>query len=320
MPPIFFEDLESLTLPDDGVPSHVAVGTFDGLHRGHQELIGHVAAEALEHGGRSLVFTFRNHPRSVVDPGHCPPLLTPWPLKKRLLQRLPVNGVIAVEFTPALAMIEAEDFIREVLVDRCRACSIHSGSNFRFGHNKRGNAELLRQLAGELDYEYRSMTFVEVENDVISSTRVRRLLHEGHVGEAARLLGRPHQVAGTVVSGDRLGRTIGFPTANLAPEREGFLPADGVYAVAVAIGEEAHCLPGMMNIGWRPTVGGRQHRAEVHLLDWSGELGGCTLTVLFVERLRDEQKFAGLEELKAQLARDRVSAHAVLSGREFIAS
>jgi riboflavin kinase/FMN adenylyltransferase len=147
---------------------------------------------------------------------------------------------------------------------------------------------------------------------------VRRGLQDGHVGEAARLLGRPHQISGTVVMGDQLGRTIGFPTANIVPQPGSFLPGDGVYAVAVAINDESQCHPAMMNIGYRPTVDGRQHRVEVHLLDFDGDLLHATLTILFIERLRDEKRFPDLQHLRDQLSSDRISAHAVLLGRDFI--
>ena len=308
-----FESLAELDLSREAGGCHVAVGTLDGVHRGHAVLIEGLARKAREEGGKALVFTFQNHPRAVVAPASCPPLLSPWPLKRRLLERLPLDYVVALEFDREFAATPAEAFIRDVLVGRCGARSIHSGKNFHFGRGGAGGPALLRSMAEELGYEYVPLEVVELEDERISSTRIRECLAGGRVADAARMLGRPHQVSAPVVTGDRIGRTIGFPTANLDERVNMFLPADGVYAVLVRIEEEEEVRPGMMNLGVRPTVAGREHRSEVHLLDFKGDLAEKSLTVLFIERLRNERKFAGVEELKAQLERDRESAREALS-------
>jgi riboflavin kinase/FMN adenylyltransferase len=290
---------------------HVAVGTFDGVHLGHQALLGGLADEAHRARGLAVAFTFQNHPRSVVAPASCPPLLTPWPRKRDLLAALPLDYAVALRFDERTAAIEAADFVRDVLVGRCRATHIHSGRNFHFGRGGRGNPDLLARLGPALGYAYERLEPLALGGERISSTRIRGCLAAGAVAVARALLGRPHDVTGRVVAGDAIGRTIGFPTANLAVAPGQLLPADGVYAVRVS-GAGLGGVPGMLNLGHRPTVGGREHRCEVHLIGFEGELVGSELTVAFHDRLRDEQRFAGLEELTRQLARDREAARAAL--------
>lgn len=311
---LLFERIEDIVLPDDYQSVHVAVGTFDGVHSAHAALLGRVAGEAHATGGMAMAFTFQNHPRSVVDPENCPPLLTPWPLKRRLLERLPIDVIVALRFDGQVANIPAADFVRDVLVGRCRARTIHSGRNFRFGKGGYGGPEMLAELAEESGYRYEQIEPIKHAGHRISSTRIREAIEAGDVADAARLLGRPHQITAAVVAGDAIGRSIGFPTANLAPGAESLLPADGVYAVTIFVADEQHGRHGMMNIGWRPTVDGRTHRAEVHLIEFSGELLGRELTVQFIDRLRGEQKFAGRQELAEQLARDREHALRTLAG------
>ncbi len=309
---LLIERLDDLDLPDFDRPVHVAVGTFDGVHAAHAALLGRVAGEAHATGGQALVFTFQNHPRSIVSPGQCPPLISPWPLKKRLLARLPLDIVVGLRFDEQFANIPAHSFISDILVGRCRARTIHSGRNFHFGKGAYGGPGLLEEMAEDHGYRYEQLEPIKSGGHRISSTRIRECLVAGRVEDAATMLARPHQITAPVVSGDALGRTIGFPTANLAPDGETLLPADGVYAVMVFIGEETIARPGMMNIGWRPTVEGRDHRVEVHLIGFEAELVGKELTVQFIARLRAEQKFDGPAALAEQLERDRQVALAAL--------
>lgn len=302
---LLFEELDAIPArPADG-PVHVAVGTFDGVHLGHRTLIRTLAREARPRGGKVMVFTFQNHPRSVVAPHSAPPLLSPWAMKKRLLSTLPVDLLVGIAFTPDFAATPAEAFVREVLLERLHATRIVSGRNFRFGSGGAGGPDLLHTLSGELGYEYERIEPMEVDGERISSTRIRGALEHGHVEQAATMLGRPHQLTAAVVSGDGLGRRIGFPTANLRIPDDVLLPANGVYAVAAFVGDGTESIPGMMNIGWRPTVGGTEHRTEVHLIDWEGDLTGTDVTVAFLCRTRDEKRFSGPDELARQLARDR---------------
>lgn len=311
---LVFESLEELRLPEPRRPVHLAVGTFDGLHEAHAALIGRCAGEAHATGAIALVFTFRNHPREIIAPAEAPRILTPWALKRRLIERVGVDVLVGIEFDRAFASIEARDFVADVLVGRCGAKVIHSGRNFRFGRMGYGTPALLEEMAEELGYRYEAMPPIKLGGARISSSRIRAELERGNPLTAARIMGRPHQVTGRVKPGDGIGSTIGFPTANMNVDPLICLPADGVYAVMAFTAGETTPRPAMMNIGNRPTVGGLDHRLEVHLIGYEGNLLGAELTVQFFDRLREERKFSGLEELAAQLERDRERSLEVLRG------
>ncbi len=305
------ESLEELPPPKG--PVVLTVGTFDGVHLGHRALLERTIGLAREQGVPSMALTFRNHPRSVITPDDCPPLLTTWEEKQRLMLETGIGLLVGLWFDETLRRQEPEEFVRGTLLGRLGARTVVSGPNFHFGLGGRGNPRLLEQLAAGEGFRFLCQEPVAVDGVTVSSTRIRGALGEGEVALAAKLLGRPHRLAGKVVRGDRLGRTIGFPTANLAPVDEVLVPADGVYAVRVRLpGGEEH--PGMMNLGVRPTVDGREHRREVHLLGFQGELEGDTLEVFFIDRLRGERRFAGLAELQEQLSRDRDAAARLLLG------
>lgn len=304
--PGVFDNLDSIELPHDKVVV-LTVGTFDGVHMAHQALIGEAVKRAREAEGVAAVLTFRNHPRSVVAPDACPPLLTGWEDKRCLLLDLGVDVLVGLEFNRELAEIAAEDFLRRIVAGKLRARIVLCGPAFHFGKGARGHADLIERMAPELEFEFFCREPVMYLGEKVSSTRIRAAVQQGDVELARELLTRPHRNAGRVVTGDRLGRTIGFPTANMEVDGRILVPGDGVYAVRAALPSGELC-PGMMNIGWRPTVGGGEHRKEVHLIDFEGELEGQRLQVEYVARLRGEQKFDGLEELKIQLGRDRDAA------------
>ena len=310
--PLILESLEQLrtfNIPEGGM--HVAVGTFDGVHVGHWALVEAVRQKAAERGGASAIFTFQNHPRSVLRNLDRPILLTPWEQKRDLLRKLGVEILIGIPFTREFSQMEAEVFISEVLVGNCKARSLHSGTNFHFGRGGRGGVELLQKMATPMEYEYHPLELVLQEGEKVSSTEIRTALWNGDVKGAARGLGRWHSVEGKVISGDQLGRRIGFPTANLELPEDLLRPKYGVYAGwAIHHGKK---FPAVLNLGVRPTVtGSREERCEVHLLDFSGDLYGERLRFEFVERLREEQTFPGLQELTAQLARDCEVARTLL--------
>jgi riboflavin kinase/FMN adenylyltransferase len=290
---------------------HLSVGTFDGVHLGHQALLSRLSKGAHAEGALGAVFTFQNHPRHILTPDGAPGILTPWERKAELLAETGCDIIIGLPFTAEFSQIEAREFIRNVLVARCGARRIFSGSNFRFGHGGEGSPTLLRQQAPVLGYTFEIQEPSLDSGELISSTRIRAELAEGNIREAAKLLGRPPRLTSVVVSGDAQGRKIGFPTANMAPDPMLASPAGGVYAVRAFLADGSRW-PAMMNIGVRPTFNGRELRWEVHLIGYSGILNDQQLAVDFIERLRPEQRFAKVAELSAQLARDRDAALAVL--------
>jgi len=294
----------------------LAIGNFDGIHLGHQTVLTEARARARAAGARFAVLTFEPHPRSVFQPGIAPFRLTPFRDKVRLLAALGVELLIAHRFDAAFAQKSAENFVRELLVEGLGVRHVVVGYDFVFGNRRRGNAALLRGLGEAAGFVTAVVDPVASANGAIyASTRIREHLVAGHPLEAASLLGRPWEIGGRVMTGDRLGRTIGFPTANIGLA-DYLRPAPGVYAVRVGIAEGGRTRwhDGAANLGWRPTVGGRDLRLEAHVLDFDGDLYGKRLRVAFIERLRAEQRFAGLDALKTQIAEDCRAARAALAG------
>ncbi len=295
--------------------SLVAIGNFDGVHRGHQAVLGHAAREAAERGLRPLVLTFHPHPARVLGrEGHA--MLTTIDRRIELVARIdPALGVVVQPFTKALSELSPREFASSFLAGKLGAKIVIVGENFRFGHDRAGDLATLERLGNELGFEARPE---ELEGDVsgtYSSSRARALLAAGEIAEATQVLGRPHSVSGVVVAGEKLGRELGFPTANLG-ELEELLPADGIYACAVDREDGAPVALGLgaANLGVRPTLGGRARLLEVHLLDLSQDLYGARLRVHFIERLRGEERFESLEALREQIARDVDATRRVLAG------
>jgi riboflavin kinase/FMN adenylyltransferase len=287
--------------------SLVMVGNFDGVHRGHRWVLEQGLATARAHGLLPIVLTFHPHPSEVLGRGGLP-VLTVLERKVDLLARLAPDLRIVVEpFTRELAAASPGEFARELLCSQLGARRVIVGENFRFGRGRSGDFATLRALGSELGFEACAETLHTDADGVISSTRIRELISLGQVQAAEALLGRPHALSGLVEPGDQRARQLGVPSANLGQVPE-LMPARGVYAVLVDLltADGFRQLgPGIANVGVRPTHGAGDVRAEAHVLGYSGDLYGRTLRVHLVARLRDEQRFAGLDELRAQLERDK---------------
>jgi riboflavin kinase / FMN adenylyltransferase len=279
----------------------VALGNFDGVHRGHQAVLRRAVEEGRRRGVGVVAATFDPHPRAVL--GLAPRLLTTLELRREALLAYGADEVREIPFDEELSRKSAEEFVRDVLVGEIGAEAVVVGENFRFGHMAAGDFKVLessmRSMGGEA---YAVPVQNEDGKEGISSTRIRQLVAEGEVEEAARLLGRPYVIRGEVVVGDRRGRSIGFPTANVLPAGAVVVPARGVYAGFVRVGKEVHAA--CTNVGVAPTFERGESRIEAHLLDFDGDLYGRVVDVGFVRRIRPERRFSGVEELRAQIARD----------------
>jgi riboflavin kinase / FMN adenylyltransferase len=286
----------------------VTVGEYDGVHRGHRTVISEMHRMAAERGCRTAVVTFDRHPATIVRPESAPKLLCDLDHKLELLADTGVDYTLVVEFDERQAMVPPEDFARQVLGECLQARVVVVGADFHFGHQRRGNVEMLRQMGLEYGYEVNGLPLVKQltgEGEVISSTSIRAALAAGDVERAHRLLGRPFEVRGTVTAGDRRGRTIGFPTANLPTTPDLQVPQNGVYA-AWYERPDGSLYPAAVNIGTRPTFYEFAERPliEAHLVGFRGDLYGETAKLRFVARLRGEKRFDGIEALQAQLIKD----------------
>lgn len=297
-------------LPTGGKKCCLAVGFFDGVHLGHQQIIRQALADARQHDALAVVVTFDRHPNAVVAPDKVPPLIYSPTQKWRALESLGVENVRLMTFDKPFSEQSPEEFIRNLVREFGKIHSICVGANFVFGHRRRGNVALLRKLGAEWNFHVHGLAAVALDGEIVSSTRLRQKIQGGELDVASQMLGRPYSIAGPVIAGDRLGRRLGFPTANL--DVTGLvLPPDGVYAGCVKW--NGHFYRAALNIGCRPTVapGPPRRRVEVHLLDFDGDLYGAELEVEVGEKLRAEQKFASLDELRAQIARDVAAVRAI---------
>lgn len=291
-------------------PVALAIGVFDGIHLGHQEVIRAACQHAALHDGSAVVLTFDPHPLSILHPERVPPRLCGAGYRRHLLEELGVHGALVCPFTRELAETSAEDFVAK-LVGACQPLGcISVGYAWAFGKSRSGNIHSLTDLGQRHQFAVYGVPPVRLEGAVVSSTLIREAVSTGSLEKASLLLGRPYALHGTVVEGRRLGRQLGFPTANLRLEAE-LLPPFGVYAVRVRIG--GVWLPGVANLGVRPTVeDGAQPSLEAHVLDWQGDLYGQELEVRLGQHLRAEKKFASVEELKTQILEDARAARACL--------
>jgi riboflavin kinase/FMN adenylyltransferase len=301
-------------LPAAARGASVAMGNFDGLHRGHRAVVDVARSAALQRGAPLALLTFEPHPRELLTPGAAPRRLTPFRRKVELAADLGCAFVVALPFESALMRLAPDEFASRVLVGRLAVGAVAVGRDFRFGHKRSGDFATLAALGREHGFAVAGVPPVEIDGTVCSSTAIRTLLADGEIAAANGLLGYPYEIDGIVRPGEQRGRALGFPTANLHPTaRRQMLPAIGVYAVRAGLaGEQATVWhPAVANLGRRPTFDGRTLLLEVHLLDGRHELYGRRLKVAFLERLRGEERFAGIDELKAQIARDCAAARRV---------
>ncbi len=285
----------------------LAIGVFDGVHLGHQRIIRQTVADARQHDAIALVLTFDRHPSTVVAPDRVPLLIYSLPQKLGAIESLGADTLLLIHFDSAFSGQTGEVFIRGLARDLGKIQSLCVGADFVFGHERSGNVALLEKLGDELGFTVHGLAAVSLDNQIVSSTRIREAIRAGNLDAASQMLGRPYAISGRVVAGDGVGRKLGFPTANL--DAAGLvLPPNGVYVGFAKIWNKPQ--PVALNIGFRPTLatGGPQLRVEAHLLDFSGDLYGRELEIEIGEKLRDEQKFGSLEELKAQIARDVAGA------------
>lgn len=308
-------------------PTAVALGNFDGVHLGHQRVIEPVLRSdngpEIVTPRHTTVVTFNPHPREFFT-GESKALLTPTAEKAAQLAELGVDQLVLLPFDRELADLSPDQFVHSILVERLQVQQVSVGMDFRFGHQRAGTAADLQRLAAPYGIAVTVVPLQISQGERVSSSAIRQALLQGEVRTAARLLGRPYSLAGQVVQGQQLGRTLGFPTANLQVPAEKLLPRAGVYCVRVRLSSNASptreavaaestgLWPGVMNIGYRPTVNGTAQTIEVHLLDWEGDLYGQTLSVMLEEFLRPEQKFASIDDLRTQIEADCLVARKIL--------
>lgn len=304
--------------PAFGLPPEVrgtvcTIGTFDGVHRGHQLVLERLAERARAHGLPAVLVTFEPHPLEVVNPAAAPPLLTLGDEKSEVLAESPLDYVVVLPFTPTLARYEAPDFVDHVLIARLGLRELLIGYDHGFGRGRSGDADVLRGLGESRGFGVSVVEAVQgADARPVSSTSIRRAIAGGDLARAADGLGRSYSIGGVVRPGDQRGRTLGFPTLNLgAPSPRKLLPPEGVYAVRVQTPRGT--FGGMMNLGPRPTFGDAATALEVHCFEMTGDLYGLRVRVDLLARLRETQKFSGPEALRAQLAKDEAAARAVLA-------
>ena len=310
------ETLESSGLPPDVTRTAVTVGSFDGVHRGHQDVLRQLVERARALCVHSVLVTFDPHPLQIVNPSAAPQLLTVGDEKLEVLAESGVDFVAVLPFNPALASFSAERFVSDILLSRFRMHDLLMGHDHRYGHNRSGDVETMRRLGAERGFDVSVVPAVTVNGgQAVSSTAIRRAVAGGDLDGAFRGLGRHYSLGGRVGEGTRRGRLLGFPTANVpVPSPKKLLPPEGVYAVRVQTPMGPH--DGMLNLGPRPTFGDTEVMLEAHLFDADLDLYGAPVRIDFVARLRDTQKFSGVEALVAQLHKDADSARRALAGQE----
>ena len=287
---------------EEGTYSYVALGSFDGLHSGHLSLVNKIIELANENKGRSIVYTFKNHPRTLIKGATPPKLLMDNESKEEILEALGVDLIYFEEFNEEYMKLTPEGFIK-YLCEKFKVKGIVVGFNYRFGYKNIGNIEMLKELSTKYGYELYVMEPCNYENEVISSTRIRNELLNGNVDKAMKMLNRPYIIKGKVVHGKKLGRTIGFPTANLDYSKEALIPRKGVYYTNVQWQDKIY--KGITSVGNNPTVNGDKLTIETYILDFNNDLYGHNIKVYFIKKIRDEKKFNSIDDLVIQLKKDK---------------
>jgi riboflavin kinase/FMN adenylyltransferase len=291
----------------------VTIGTFDGVHKGHQKIISYLNQTAKEIGGESVIITFHPHPRFLINKEdkrlH---LLNTIDEKLALLEKYEVDNVVVAPFTQEFSQLSAAQYLEDFLVNKFQPAKIVIGYDHHFGNNRSGNIEMLLANKAKYGYELEEIKKQTVDAIDVSSTKIRMALEAGEIKKANHLLGHAYGIEGMVMKGQQIGRTIGFATANIAvPVAYKLIPATGVYAVTVFVRNKWY--QGMLNIGYRPTFEGNDRTIEVHIFDFDQEIYGEQIKIEMVDRIRDEQKFEGIDQLKKQLEKDKVSSKAILN-------
>ncbi len=293
----------------------VTIGTFDGVHLGHREVISELKQLSVLSGGESVVFTFEPHPRIVISPQEDTlRLLSTKEEKIKLMEKIGVDHLVIYPFTKEFSKLTYDEFVTKILVGKMNILSLVVGYDHRFGQGRQGDFHSLERLSGSLNFKVEQLSQLIVDNKVVSSTKIRQALEDGNIIKANHFLGYQYALTGKVVEGKRLGRTIGFPTANIDTcDRHKLVPGDGVYAVLIELNGKS--FQGMLNIGIRPTVNSNaDHKTiEVNIFNFDEDIYNSSITTLFIEKIRDEQKFDRLELLQTQLAKDKIHALSIFS-------
>lgn len=290
----------------------LTIGTFDGVHMGHQVILKEVVNHAKENNGESILLTFEPHPRKLLFPDQRIEIITPLDKKLELINAIGIKHIVVVPFTHEFAKMSAREYVSDFLVKEFQPQSIVIGYDHHFGNDRKGNIALLNEMKREFGFNVVEISAQLIDNATVSSTKVRKALKEGQVSEAKQMLGRSYSLLGNVKQGAQLGRTIGYPTANIQPlHNEQIIPANGVYAVKVVYNNSEYT--GMLNIGFKPTVANDTKLSiEVNIFNFSEDIYGRELEIIFIERLRQEQKFGSIDELQEQLKKDELQAKKIL--------
>jgi riboflavin kinase/FMN adenylyltransferase len=303
------DHIEDFEKPEYAV---VTIGTFDGVHIGHQTILKRVVSEAKANSGKSVLITFWPHPRFILSKDSDKlKLLSTFNEKVKMVADLGVDFILKIAFTPQFSNLSADEFVQRILVEKVGTKKLFIGYDHHFGNNREGNIQFLKAHASQYGFEVNEISKQEIDHIGVSSTKIRNTLESGEIHLANSLLGRSYSISGKIIDGKKKGRTIGFPTANIEiPESYKLLPGDGAYAIKAFVNE--NCYYGMLNIGFKPTVDGTERTIEAHLFNFDADIYGAEITVEFVRSLRKEIKFVSIDELKAQLIKDKEAALKIL--------